>query len=165
MSIPVREAFCQDDTLVGETSHPRAKEITSRLPFLEYATNYILHHAEEADRHAISQSHFLSIFPRATWIQQINIYKHPYTQYSPNTTLLYLLAEMNLPALIRAHVSSQSYFAVEQERFGAPILAALATGSNETVQALLEVQARRLPPDYTGLPLIKKLVTRDVDTQ
>ncbi|KAI3334222.1 hypothetical protein F4824DRAFT_217493 [Ustulina deusta] len=164
LSVPVREAFCkertQDGAAVGETTWPSAKEIASRLPFLGYATKYVLHHAEEAERHAVSQSHFLSTFPRAMWIQQANIYKRAATQYSPNTTLLYILAEMNLPALIRIHVSSQSCFAVEEGRFGAPILAALATGSGETVQALLEAEARRLPPDYPDLPLLKELVKR-----
>ncbi|KAI0446811.1 hypothetical protein F4803DRAFT_546958 [Xylaria telfairii] len=169
LSVPVREAFCQrrsqNGVVMGETSRPCAKEIALRLPFLEYASRNILRHAEEAQRHAISQSHFLSTFPRAMWIQQVNIYKHPYIQYSSNTTLLYILAEMNCPALIRALVSNQSCFAIEQGRFKAPILAALVTGSGEAVQALLEVQARRLSPDYPDLSLIKELVTKEVNTQ
>ncbi|GAP82990.1 putative NB-ARC and Ankyrin domain protein [Rosellinia necatrix] len=155
--------FHEDETVAVERIHARQKEIASRLPFLEYATNYILQHAEEAECHSISQSRFLSTFPRAMWIERINIYKHTFTQYSPNTTWLYILAEMNLPALIRAYESGQSCFAVEPGRFGAPILAALATGSGEAAQALLEAQARRLPRTYPGRSRISELVTREVN--
>ncbi|KAI0430926.1 hypothetical protein F5Y09DRAFT_306177 [Xylaria sp. FL1042] len=167
MSIPVREVFrqgtTQDGVAMGETTRPLPKEIMLKFPFLEYATKHILHHAEEAERHAISQSHFLSTFPREMWIQQANISKNTYRQYNPNTSLMYILAEMKLPALIRAHVTSQSCFAVEGP-YGAPILAALATGSNETVQALLEVQARRLA-DHRDMSLIRDLLTEEVNAR
>ncbi|KAI1131971.1 hypothetical protein F5Y10DRAFT_232366 [Nemania abortiva] len=150
---------------VDETIRSYTKESASTLPFLKYATKYILQHAEEAGRRGISQSHFLSTFPKAIWIPQSNIYKRLYARYNPDTTLLYILAEMNLPTLIRSFMTDQSCFTVEKAHFRAPILAALATGSGKTAQALLEVQARRLPLDYPGLPLIQRLLREDLNPQ
>ncbi|KAI1180558.1 hypothetical protein F4777DRAFT_252914 [Nemania sp. FL0916] len=167
LSDPVRQAFCLE-TAQNEIGLQGVvltrQEIVSRYPFLEYATKYILRHAEEAERHAISQSHFLSTFPRAMWIRQVNVYEK-YTKYSPNTTLLYILAELNLPNLIRVQPPSQSCFAIEEGRFGAPILAALVTGSSETVQALLEVQVKRLPPSHGDSSLINELLTKEINVR
>ncbi|KAH0835264.1 hypothetical protein FOPE_04096 [Fonsecaea pedrosoi] len=71
--------------------------------------------------------------------------KHEVRRYTPNVSLLYILAERNLSSLIRIHPPNPSCFDVEDEGYGPPIFAALATGSNEAVHALLEVQADTHP--------------------
>jgi hypothetical protein len=71
--------------------------------------------------------------------------KHEVHRHSPNVSFLYVLAESNLSSLIRVHPSNQSCFDVEGERYGLPIFAALATGSEEAVRMLLEAQADSQP--------------------
>ena len=51
-----------------------------------------------------------------------------------------------MPNLIRVHPSNLSCFEVEDERYGPPIVAALATGSDEAVQTFLEIKAEIHPP-------------------
>jgi hypothetical protein len=50
-----------------------------------------------------------------------------------------------MSSLIRIHSSSLSCFEVEDERYGLPIFAALATGSKEAVRTFLEIQADNQP--------------------
>ena len=49
--------------------------------------------------------------------------------------------------LIRIHPQRESCFDVEYERYGLPIFAALATGSDEAVRTFLEVQAEIQPQE------------------
>lgn len=42
--------------------------------------------------------------------------------------------------LIRVHPSNLSYLEVEEERYGLPLFAALATGSKEAVQTFIELE-------------------------
>ncbi|KAI3321060.1 hypothetical protein HD806DRAFT_211328 [Xylariaceae sp. AK1471] len=119
---------------------------TKRFPFLEYANQRILYHAEQAQNHGVSQRDFLAGFPRSRWVEHHNILqKHMTREYTSEVSLLYILAEANLPALIRAHANRQSCFKIENERYGPPILAASATKSSAAIQAMLELEAERLP--------------------
>jgi len=61
-------------------------------------------------------------------------------------SLLYILAEKNLPNLIRIHPSRLLCFKPDADRYGPPIFAALATGGKEAVQTFLDIQAENQPP-------------------
>ncbi|TGJ64637.1 hypothetical protein EYR41_010681 [Orbilia oligospora] len=115
-----------------------------KYPFLEYASQNILFHANSAAR-AVPQDNFLLAFNSAAsdWIDILNIFeKFKTRRYKRNTGLLYILAEKNLSNLIRIHPDRYSCFEVESERYGPPLFAALALGSHEAVQVLLEAQAQ-----------------------
>ncbi|KAF3275196.1 hypothetical protein TWF970_006918 [Orbilia oligospora] len=119
-------------------------KISINYPFLEYASQNILFHANSAAR-AVPQDNFLLAFNSAVpdWIDTLNIFeKFKTRQYKRRTGLLYILAEKNLANLIRIHPDRYSCFKVERERYGPPLLAALALGSHEAVQVLLEAQAQ-----------------------
>lgn len=120
---------------------------TTRFPLLEYANRGILYHAEQAQNDGISQQDFLAtLFPRSIWVKHHNVLeKKNIRQYTANVSLLYILAEAGTPALIHAHSSRQSCFEVEKERYGLPILAAYVTKRSDAVQAMLELEAKRLP--------------------
>ncbi|KAI0420564.1 hypothetical protein F5X98DRAFT_11335 [Xylaria grammica] len=140
-------------TDLGESSHAA---VTQDFPFLEYANRGILYHAEQAQIHDISQRSFLDSLPRSRWVRQHNILeKNRVRRYTSEVSLLYILAEADMPALIRAHPTRQSCFEVEKERYGLPILAGRATGSTAAIQAMLELEAERLtgslPPDLHSL--------------
>ncbi|KAI0830394.1 hypothetical protein F5Y06DRAFT_207442 [Hypoxylon sp. FL0890] len=124
------------------------REAAKSLPFLEYAHQNILHHADKAEGNGVSQKEFLSTFSLADWIVYNNLFeKWQIRRYTPEASLVYILAERNLPNLIRIQHSRQSCFTVEKERYGTAIFAALATQSNEATQALLEMQVKTLPLD------------------
>lgn len=135
-------------------SSPEAAELrqsaTKKFPFLEYATQNILHHADAAEAGGISQTGWFPRFPLARWVQFYNLFERHEARRYIEPSLLYVLAEHNAAALIRVYPSNQACFAVEGERYGAPILAALATASKEAAVAFVEVHSR-LEPENTLL--------------
>ncbi|KIX05149.1 uncharacterized protein Z518_06021 [Rhinocladiella mackenziei CBS 650.93] len=116
------------------------------FPFLEYAVRNVLSHANTAQASGVSQGHFVHSFQLAEWVRIDNIFeRHEIRRHTPNVSLLYILAENNMASLIRVLSSNRSCFEVEDERYGLPIFAALATGSNEAVRTFLEIQVDTQP--------------------
>lgn len=124
-------------------------DVRLMFPFLEYAVLNVLRHANSAQRHGKEQSDFLGGFPVHKWrILNNAMERFEIRRHGSRVTLLYILAEKNLAALIKVYPRVVSCFdyRIGNERYGPPIFAALATGSDDAVQALLEVQARAEPP-------------------
>ncbi|KAI1742727.1 hypothetical protein F4680DRAFT_445764 [Xylaria scruposa] len=118
---------------------------SQRFPFIDYAYREILFHSNQAQRYNVCQQDFLATFPRLGWIKHHNLLERaPERLYTPKASLLYILAETGMAALIRAHKNRQSCFKVEDERYGLPILAASATKSHEAIQTMLELETERL---------------------
>ncbi|KAK7428859.1 hypothetical protein QQZ08_004629 [Neonectria magnoliae] len=116
------------------------------FPFLEYATRNVLYHADVAERDGVSQTRFLQNFQLVDWIKYDNLFeRYEMRRHTPEASLLYILAEHNLASLIGSYSSNLSCFQVEGERYGPPILAALAIGSREAVWTLLKAQAETKP--------------------
>ncbi|RKL51797.1 hypothetical protein BFJ70_g512 [Fusarium oxysporum] len=116
------------------------------FPFLKYAVQNILYHANAAEEGHINQTRFFGSFPLANWIQHNNVFQDKEVRrHTTSASLLYLLAEYNFGGLIESHQGSQSCFDIEGERYGAPILAAMATGSRPTVWKLLKRETRDEP--------------------
>ncbi|KAF2827152.1 hypothetical protein CC86DRAFT_207501 [Ophiobolus disseminans] len=110
---------------------------TDALPFLEYAVLNVLHHANVAGG-GIAQENFIQSFPFADWLWLYNLFeKDELRRYSQNVSLLYVLAESNMSNLIRAHPSIFSCLEVENEHYGPPFFAALATRSEEAIQTFV----------------------------
>jgi len=117
------------------------------FPFLEYAAQNVLYHANAAEEGGVNQKEFIQNFQLADWIKLNNLFeRHEVRRHTPNATLLYILAEGNMSSLIKVHPTNLSCFEVGNERYGAPIIAALATRSGEAVRTFLEVQAESQPP-------------------
>ena len=129
--------------------------ICLRFPFLEYSVLGVLYHANAAQQHAIDQGDFLSYFPLTRWIALSNALNNnavnnnalDIQQYTGSASFIYILAERNLAELIRIHPQRASCFDIEEERYGLPLFAALAFGSegDEAAQAFLEAQVENLP--------------------
>ncbi|KAH8727792.1 hypothetical protein GQ44DRAFT_676730, partial [Phaeosphaeriaceae sp. PMI808] len=114
------------------------KEISETFPFLEYAIRYVLYHADEAERYHVTQSTFLDSFTVPKWTMLNNIFeKREVRRHSLRATLMYILAEINMAHLIKIHPSIGLCLSVENERYGCPLFAAIATGSEEAVQECL----------------------------
>ncbi|KAK8923034.1 Ankyrin repeat domain-containing protein 50 [Metarhizium anisopliae] len=108
------------------------------FPLLKYAVQNVLYHADAAEGGGTTQTSFLQTFPQADWIKLDNLFERHEVRRHTNASLLYILAEHNMANLIGRHPSNLSGFEVQDERYGAPIFAALATDSGAATRALLK---------------------------
>ncbi|KAF5137383.1 Ankyrin repeat domain-containing protein 50 [Metarhizium anisopliae] len=115
------------------------------FPLLEYAVRNVLYHADAAEGGGTAQTSLLQTFPQADWIKLDNLFERHEVRRHTNASLLYILAEHNMANLIRRHPSNLSGFEVQDERYGAPIFAALATNSGAATRALLKAQVEINP--------------------
>jgi len=124
-----------------EGASPRER-VSRQFPFLQYALENVLWHAEAAQTAEVNQRDFLSTFPLAHWLQLRRIVEmYSIRQHTLKASFLYVLADLGLPALIDISGSIKNCFDVENEHYGTPIFAALATGSHRAVTGILEVLA------------------------
>ncbi|KAL7936145.1 hypothetical protein V8C35DRAFT_321097 [Trichoderma chlorosporum] len=124
----------------SETAQLR-KRIRSDYPFLEYSICNVLHHANFGQQNGLDQGRFLADFPLQKWILFNNaLGQYQIRRYNNSVSLLYILAERNLASLIRIHPQKSCFFDIEAdvERYGTPIMAALATNSHDAVCAFLK---------------------------
>ncbi|KAF2688457.1 hypothetical protein K458DRAFT_428036 [Lentithecium fluviatile CBS 122367] len=126
------------------------KSANDMFPFLEYAVQNALYHADLAEGSGIAQGNFILSFLQPSWIQLDNLFKkHEVRRHTEEVSLLYVLGERNLSSLIRAHPSAISCLEVGKERYGPPLFAALATRSGEALQAFVDALSKdRLPGSY-----------------
>ncbi|ORY00446.1 hypothetical protein BCR34DRAFT_638123 [Clohesyomyces aquaticus] len=116
------------------------KLATEKFPFLEYAVQNVLHHADVAEGSGVSQHNFLQTFPRTRWIQLDNLFEtREVRMHTKNMSLLYVLGEHSMSNLAKLHPSDLSCLEEEEERYGTPLFAAMSCGSDEAVQVFLEV--------------------------
>ncbi|KAL6894722.1 hypothetical protein GGI43DRAFT_424618 [Trichoderma evansii] len=112
-------------------------ELSKKYPFLEYASQHVLYHANAA-ADAVPQNEFLSRFSVPNWISIINLFeKFKVREYSPDASLFYLLADKGFSELIRTRIKEDPQTHVFGERYGYPLFAALANGNKDAVAALL----------------------------
>ena len=115
------------------------KSATDAFPFLEYAVHHLLYHADVAQRCNFSQVNFIQSFQRIEWIRLSNLLeKNQVRRHTQNASLLYVLAELNMSNLIEIHPSVLLFLEVEDERYGLPLFASLATGSESAVRTFLK---------------------------
>ena len=139
-----------------EASRYRLK-MCREFPFLQYAVQNILHHAEAAEISGVHQKDFVQNFPLTRWLKLQKIIEPiKIRKYTAKASLLYILAENNLSALMRIHPLTVSCFDVQDERYGPPLFAAIATKSHEAVQTFLDDQAECQPPESPLRDLCKQ---------
>jgi ankyrin repeat protein len=119
-------------------SHELQSGISNDYPFLEYASQHVLYHANAAAG-AVPQDEFLSFFPVPHWISVNNLFeKFKIRGYSSDASLFYILADKGFPELIRTRLKKDPHIHVSGERYGYPLFAALANGNKDVVAALLK---------------------------
>ncbi|KAH6867707.1 hypothetical protein B0T10DRAFT_325318 [Thelonectria olida] len=113
------------------------KHLSKQYPFLEYASQFILYHANAA-ADVVSQQQFLDQFSVPDWTRIFNFFeKHEIRRYGQKADILYILADRELPSLIRTRLKENPSINVRGERYGYPLLAAMAKGNKHSVTALL----------------------------
>jgi ankyrin repeat protein len=121
--------------------------LQSRLPFLEYATMSALYHSNQANILGFWDGNSGRDFPFRDWIKAWNLLQdYSTSRYDSEVTRpLYILAEHNVCGLLQNHPELRNCFVEGQERYGSPVLAALATGSHEASLLLLNAYAEGHP--------------------
>jgi ankyrin repeat protein len=112
------------------------------FPFLEYAVQNVLHHADVAEGSGINQAHFITNFSLPRWIKLDNMLRpRGRRRFTSNASLLYVLAECNMSNLIGLISSLTSCLEVENERYGPPLFAAIANESKAVVKVFVQALA------------------------
>ncbi|KAJ5899984.1 hypothetical protein N7495_004728 [Penicillium taxi] len=141
------------DRLPSESTSNNQKKTLTKYPFLEYASQNILYHANAAAI-IVLQDTFLSYFPVSRWISTSNIFeKFKNRKYTSSASLFYILADKGHPALIRAKLKVDPQIHVFGERYNYPIFAGLASGNKDAVAALLNSPSRI----YNGVDITEGL--------
>lgn len=116
------------------------QQVSKKFPFLEYATQQVLYHANIAAIES-SQHDFLSSFHLKAWICLDNLFaKFETRRHKFATSLPYILAENNFARLIYGICWHDTQVYNPEERHAYPLFAALANGHREAVRALLQLQ-------------------------
>ncbi|KLO92474.1 Uncharacterized protein LW93_12048 [Fusarium fujikuroi] len=127
-------------------------------PFLQYASQFVLHHSDLA-AHTADQQPFLESFRTFAWKGVVNAFeKFTIRKYSPGAGLLYLLADRGHSSLIQCILKNDANINTpsEKDRYVYPLIAAMAKGDKASVLALL-----RLPPAlYEGMDITERLLPR-----
>jgi ankyrin repeat protein len=135
-----------------ESSSPQAaglrKSAIHMFPFLEYAVQNVLHHADVAEGSGINQAHFVPSFPLPRWIKLDNLLRtREIRKRTDSVSFLYVFAEHNMPNLIKLLPSVTSCLEVENERYGPPFFAAYANGSKEVLKMFVQALAMDQLPE------------------
>ncbi|EXA29845.1 hypothetical protein FOVG_18711 [Fusarium oxysporum f. sp. pisi HDV247] len=112
-------------------------DLLKQFPFLEYASQFVLGHANAA-AYNITQQQFISEFPVCNWVRMFNIFeKHKIRKYSEGADIIYILADRGYPELIRTRLEVKPGIDGGGGRYRHPLLAAMAKGHKDSVIALL----------------------------
>lgn len=112
--------------------------VSKQAPFLQYATQHVLYHANIAASN-ILQNDFLAEFKLQDWIILNNLFeKFKVRRHTANASLFYILAERGFSALIQTELRHDWRCYTLGERYRYPMFAALINGHGDTIQALEE---------------------------
>lgn len=86
-------------------------QASQTFPFLEYATQYVLSHANEAAAQGVQQKPFLDSFPCHLWVPLHNLFEKANSKRygGPGTPILYILAGHGFNELVRILTDQQKY--------------------------------------------------------
>ncbi|KEF60418.1 uncharacterized protein A1O9_01979 [Exophiala aquamarina CBS 119918] len=126
-------------------------------PFVRYAADNVLFHAETAAASHIPEERFLAEFDFPVWIALHNTYLDVKArQHTAKTRLLYALAEVNVPNLLKSCSMKYSYLDIDEERFGTPLHVALAAGSVDAVKTFLDLRVEGLAAEHPARNYLRK---------
>jgi ankyrin repeat protein len=126
-----------EDILLGAIFYEQ-EDIQNKYPFLKYAIQNILYHANSAAE-VVVQNGFLSNFPITSWMNMNNYFEiHRVRRYNSAANMLYILSDKGYSHLVRTRLQEDPSRDQEvEERYHFPLFAALANGHTDTVAALL----------------------------
>ncbi|KLO99736.1 Uncharacterized protein LW94_1220 [Fusarium fujikuroi] len=116
--------------------------LLKQFPFLEYASQFVLGHADAAT-HKATQQQFVNEFPVSNWVRIFNCFeKRKVRHYSEGADVIYILADRGHPELIRMRLEVNPKIDGGGGRYRHSLLAAMAKGHKDSVIALLGLSSR-----------------------
>ncbi|KAK8071198.1 hypothetical protein PG997_011401 [Apiospora hydei] len=135
--------------------------LSTRFPFLWYAVNAVLHHADRAEELGTSQCGFLARFQTAEWVELSNSFeKYQTRKYPHDARLLYILAEKNLSLLIAIHPAASTFLNMGEERYSCPLYATLTMGNWDAAKILLWRLVKHFPDTHEARIRFEDLFSR-----
>lgn len=124
------------------------KLANERFPFLQYVTDNIFYHSDCAHGNDVNQLEFVKSFTTnemnfslQDWIYMRNLFeKFQVRRYTPGVSLLYILAEKDLPNLIRVELGRVPHMDPKGERHSFPLIAAIANNCESAIRAFLQAK-------------------------
>ncbi|KAG5804539.1 hypothetical protein H9Q74_008775 [Fusarium xylarioides] len=147
-----------EDSYLVDQSLLLATSSTETYPFLKYASQSVLHHANFASNINDQQS-FLESFPFSVWKGVVNLFEiHQDWKYSPGAGPLYIFADRGYSSLIqtRLKIDANIYAPSMIDRYIYPLTAAMAKGDKSSVIALLGLKSGL----YDGIDITERLVSK-----
>lgn len=147
----------QQDRDLNITKRKRFQEKVSQMfPFLEYATQQVLFHANAAAAQGVPQRPFLDSFSSPLWVPLHNLFEKANTKRfgGPGTPTIYILAGYGLNDLIRISTDERNYSTrFENEQCETALHNAIYNGHFDTAWLLigLEPKDRSLRLDAPNL--------------
>ncbi|OJJ30425.1 hypothetical protein ASPWEDRAFT_142843, partial [Aspergillus wentii DTO 134E9] len=112
----------------------RKKTLTA-LPFIEYAVEFVLEHADKAEAEGVPQDTFLDAFPVENWIYARNMLEEDQAdRYSVDASFLYIFADHDLPNLAKVQLRRGVSINISGEHHGSPILTATEMGNTRILK-------------------------------
>jgi ankyrin repeat protein/nucleoside phosphorylase len=113
--------------------------VPEKFPFLAYATAYLLHHADMAERF-VPQDNFLGDFNLGQWLSCHRLFEiYKIRDYSSEVNLVYLCADMGYSRLLKSALRKVPLpAACWKDRYIHPLIAASANGHVEALRVLLD---------------------------
>jgi hypothetical protein len=137
---------------------PSSQDLAQMWPFLRYATDNILLHANRAQQYGASQDEFLLHFSgrQQAWVELHNVFENfESRQYSDTVDIVYILAEHGLDSLLQAHPRLSSHLNIRGGRYYMPLAAAIILKHKAAARVLVA----SLSPDPDLVAGIEDCVT------
>lgn len=101
----------QDKSITASQRKEFREQVSNVFPFLEYATQYVLFHANAAAAQGVPQRPFLDSFPRHLWVPLHNLFEKVKAKRfaGPDTPISYILAGHGLNDLVRISTDQRNY--------------------------------------------------------
>lgn len=136
----------EQDKKINHKKRKEFQEKVSRIfPFLEYATQHVLFHADSAAAHGMPQRLFLDSFPRHLWVPLHNLFEPANSKRfgGSDTPTLYILAGQGVNELVRIAIESRNYATLYQnEQCQTALHNAIYSGHFETAWVLVGLDPR-----------------------
>jgi ankyrin repeat protein len=149
--------------LAVHAERERKESVKAKIPFMEYAIQGLLFHADSAESRGISQKHFLNALSDqfADFITANNAMERFVVRcHRKGVRLLYVLSEKGFGHLIQLHLEMGADVSTATGRFGYPMDVAVYNGNITAIRALLRCELRRTPSPDEDEFLEPELVTR-----
>ncbi|KAL6886900.1 ankyrin repeat-containing domain protein [Trichoderma evansii] len=137
-------AYIMMEMFQSAKDRKRVKALEFSYPFLEYASTYVLEHAEEADRKNIGQANFLQrLLEEHDTFEKMRLFHNSFEKYTGTgcvrgVSLLHMLAFHGYNSLTKALLDKRTDINAQGGIYGYALQAAAFKNNKEIVELLLK---------------------------